>query len=203
MKRLKADLKTWNREVFGIMDLNIGNTAKDLNEVEELIAKGDNHPLFANSKELSKKFWEQLHCKESIRKKKSRSKWIQEGDSNTSFFHAAIKGRRRSNRIVKLKKGNVWLQGVDEIKQEAKEHVSQQFSEEWPSRPCLQGIDFNMLSVDDNAYLLEAFSEEEVRETIWSCDGNKSSGPDGFNINFLTESFLTLIPKKDHPQGSI
>jgi hypothetical protein len=67
-----------------------------------------------------------------------------------------------------------------------------------------------------------------VKETVWSCDGNKSPGPDGFNINFfkacwsivqkdvldflrefhetvvlpkaMTASFFTLIPKKDHPQ---
>ncbi|KAK2411185.1 hypothetical protein QL285_046487 [Trifolium repens] len=80
---------------------------------------------------------------------------------------------------------------------------------------------------DDNNALLEPFLEEEIRETIWSCDGNKSSGRDRFKLNFLkacwpivkmdilaffkdfhenavlpkafTASFLTLIPKKDHP----
>jgi hypothetical protein len=76
---------------------------------------------------------------------------------------------------------------------------------------------------------MRAFSEEEVREIIWSSDGDKSPGPDGFNFKFLkvcwniikvdimnflheffvsaklpkafTASFLTLIPKKDHPQA--
>jgi hypothetical protein len=69
---------------------------------------------------------------------------------------------------------------------------------------------------------------DEVRDAIWSCDGNKCPGPDGFNFNFykacwniisgdimaflsefhgnaslpkaITTSFLTLVPKKDHPQ---
>ncbi|CAJ2644735.1 unnamed protein product [Trifolium pratense] len=72
------------------------------------------------------------------------------------------------------------------------------------------------------------FSSEEVKEAIWSSDGNKCPGPDGFNFTFLkacwdiikgdiidflhefynsailpkaiTASFLSLIPKKDHPQ---
>jgi hypothetical protein len=63
---------------------------------------------------------------------------------------------------------------------------------------------------------------------VWSYDGNKGPGPDGFNFNFLktcwdilktdamkflnevhgnaylpnaiTSSFLTLVPKKDHPR---
>jgi hypothetical protein len=84
-----------------------------------------------------------------------------------------------------------------------------------------------MLTTDDNTLLLAPFEEEEVRDIIWSCDGNKSPGPDGFNLNFfkacwtivksdvmafllefhansvlpkaVTASFLTLVSKKDHP----
>jgi hypothetical protein len=175
-----------------------------------------------------KEFWEQIHFKESILRQKSRSKWIQEGDSNTRFFHASVKGRCRRNQIVKLKKGDGWIEGVEEIKNEAKDHFSKHFTEEWMSRPFLQGIEFNSLSAEENESLLAPFDEEEVRETIWSCDGNKSPGPDGFNLNFfkacwcivkhdvlaflnefhvnailpkgMTTSFLTLVPKKDHPQ---
>ncbi|MCH80575.1 LINE-1 reverse transcriptase like [Trifolium medium] len=121
LKRLKEELRGWNREVFGILDLNIENTVKELNEAEGLTS----------------------------------------------------------------------IDGIE---------VGQ-------GRP---------------------FLEEDVREVIWSCDGNKSPGPDGFNFNFLKEcwstlkidvmeflnefhqndvlpkavtaSFLALIPKKDHPQ---
>ncbi|GAU27711.1 hypothetical protein TSUD_126570 [Trifolium subterraneum] len=81
---------------------------------------------------------------------------------------------------------------------------------------------------EDNDSLLQPFSVDEVRDVIWSCDGNKCPGPDGYNFNFLkncwtivkkdvieflnefhrtailpkaiTASFLTLVPKKDHPQ---
>jgi hypothetical protein len=228
LKSLKISLKAWNHDVFGLVDLNIDNTVKKLNEVEELLDDGDRDPSTLNTKELVKKFWEQIHAKESLLRQKSRLKWIQEGDSNSHFFHSVIKGRRRRNQLVSLKKGDDWLKGVDEIKSELKDHFSQHFTEEWSNRPFLQGIDFNTLSVDDNALLLAPFDEEEVRETIWSCDGNKSPGPDGFNLNFfkacwsivkqdvmdflrkfhenavlpkaVTTSFLTLIPKKDHPQ---
>ncbi|MCH84540.1 hypothetical protein A2U01_0005372, partial [Trifolium medium] len=36
--RLKEELRGWNREVFGILDLNIENTVKELNEAEGLAA---------------------------------------------------------------------------------------------------------------------------------------------------------------------
>ncbi|MCI06375.1 cysteine-rich receptor-like protein kinase, partial [Trifolium medium] len=162
LKRLKESLKVWNRDIFGLRDLNIDKTVKELNELEDMVANGIDDPANHNSKDLVKKFWEH-------------------------------------------------------------------FSEEWNNRPFLQGIDFSMLSAEDNASLLVPFEEEEVRDVIWSCDGNKSPGPDGFNLNFfkacwsivkndvmaylhefhanailpkaVTASFLSLVPKMDHPQN--
>jgi hypothetical protein len=127
-----------------------------------------------------------------------------------------------------LKKEEEWVEGADDIKSIVLDHFSKHFKEDWSNRPYLQGIDFNSLSSEDNELLLAPFSEEEVKDVIFSCDGNKSPGPDGFNINFyksywpivkhdvmafmfefyanaflpkaMTASFLTLIPKKDHPQ---
>jgi hypothetical protein len=101
------------------------------------------------------------------------------------------------------------------------------FQENWKNRPNLNGIHFQSLFDEENNFLTAPFSIEEVREAIWSSDGNKCPGPDGFNFNFfktcwdiikgdvmdfLTEfhhnavlpkaitSFLTLVPKKDHPR---
>jgi hypothetical protein len=228
LKRLKIALKTWNQEVFGILDLNIDNTVKDLNDLEEQLANGVVNPSSINSKDKVRQFWEQINFKESLLRQKSRTRWIQEGDSNTRFFHSNIKGRRRRNLILMLKKEDEWVEGVDEIKSLVQDHFSKHFTEAWINRPFLQGIDFNSLSTSDNDFLLAPFTEDEVKEVIWSCDGNKSPGPDGFNINFfkacwpiikqdvmafliefhdnaflpkaMTTSFLTLIPKKDHPQ---
>ncbi|GAU50582.1 hypothetical protein TSUD_283130 [Trifolium subterraneum] len=106
------------------------------------------------------------------------------------------------NSLVTLKDGDHWVQEVKE---------------------------FQAHTNEDNLSLFAPFSIEEVREAIWCSDGNKCPGPDGFNFNFLkacweivkddmmeffneffnnaslpkavTTSFLTLIPKKDHPQA--
>ncbi|MCH91947.1 LINE-1 reverse transcriptase like, partial [Trifolium medium] len=229
LKQLKEGLKIWNREVFGLIDLNIENTVTELNALEDVIASGGTVSNVCNLKEINQKFWNQINRKESLLKQKSRVKWVQEGDSNSRFFHANIKGRRRRNQLGVLKKGQEWIQGVESIKKEVKDHFANFFSEEWDNRPFLNGISFNSISAADNAILTEPFTEEEVKEIIWSCDGNKSPGPDGFNFNFLkscwsivkpevmnfveeffvtailpkaiTSSFLTLIPKKDHPES--
>lgn len=46
-----------------------------------------------------------------------------------------------------------------------------------------------------NDRLVAPFLEEEIKETIWSCDSSKSSGPDGFNFHFIKEFWDVL--KKD------
>jgi hypothetical protein len=74
---------------------------------------------------------------------------------------------------------------VAQIKTEVKDHYSKHFTEDWKNRPFLQGIDFNSLSLEDNELLLAPFVEEDVKDTIWSCDGNKSPRLDGFNLNFF------------------
>lgn len=73
------------------------------------------------------------------------------------------------------------------------------------------------------------FSREEIREVIFGCEGDRSPGSGGLNMEFInrcyevvgediigfvqefhrnaklpkamTSSFLTLIPKFDNPQG--
>jgi hypothetical protein len=152
LKCLKEALKTWNKEVFGIEDLNINKTVKELNEVDERIATDSCDPSLFNAKELNKQFWEQLRNKDSLLHQKSRTKWIQEGDSNSRFFHASIKARRRKNQIVSLLKGDAQIQGVNEIKNEAKDHFYKLLSEEWVNRPFLEGLDFNTISAEDNAF---------------------------------------------------
>jgi hypothetical protein len=228
-RRLKECLRKWNKEVFGYLDLNIEKTVKELNELEGRMG-GDNSifdPVLRN--DLNRDFWNQLHLKENLLKQKSRKKWVQEGDSNSKYFHESIKSRRRRNQLVALKDGEAWIQGVVEVKGFVKNYFEHNFSERWEHRPNLNGLQFQTLSAEDNLMLTRAFSLEEVKEAVWCSDGNKSPGPDGFNFKFLkvcwdiikndimnflnefyetailpkayTASFLTLIPKKDHPQA--
>ncbi|KAK2409977.1 hypothetical protein QL285_045372 [Trifolium repens] len=199
-----------------------------LNDIEGLLGGEGADVEVIRRDGLKKEFWRQLHLKESLLKQKSRMRWVKEGDSNSKYFHESIKSRRRTNQLVALKDGDQWVEGVDEVKGFVKGYFENNFKERWDSRPNLDGVQFQSLSMEDNLVLTAPFTCEEVREVIWTSDGNRSPGPDGFNFNFLktcweiikgdimdfffefynnailpkaiTASFLTLIPKKDHPQ---
>jgi hypothetical protein len=157
-------LRKWNKEVFGYIDLNIEKTVKELNVLEGLMEGSDANIDPTIRKCLNIDFWNQLHLKESLIKQKSRMKWVQEGDSNSRYFHESIKSRRRKNQLVALKDGDHWIQGVDEIKGFVKDFFELNFSENWKNRPNLNGVHFQSLSDEDNLLLMRAFSEEEVRE---------------------------------------
>jgi hypothetical protein len=114
---LKDCLRKWNREVFGILDLNIDKTVKELNDIEGLLGEDDVDLEITRREGLNKDFWSQLHFKESLLKQKSRMRWVKEGDSNSRYFHESIKSRRRRNQLVALKNGDNWVQGVEEVKE--------------------------------------------------------------------------------------
>ena len=58
------------------------------------------------------------------------------------------------------------------------------FDEELGLQVRLDNVGFNTIYSDDNVMLVGAFSEEEVKNVVWSCNSSKSSGSDGFNFGF-------------------
>ena len=83
------------------------------------------------------------------------------------------------------------------------------------------------LSSSQVAFLTSQYSEIEIKDDVWSCGNEKSSGPDGFTFHFIkhfwelvkvdvfafvheffstshiprgcNSSYIMLIPKKDNP----
>jgi len=46
-------------------------------------------------------------------------------------------------------------------------------------------VDFKSLPEEISLRMVEVFSEKEVREAVWHCEGSKSLGLDDFNFNFI------------------
>lgn len=42
----------------------------------------------------------------------------------------------------------------------------------------------SQLEGEDGERLVREFTEEEIKDAIWDCEGSKSPGPDGFNLKF-------------------
>ncbi|GKV27815.1 hypothetical protein SLEP1_g36939 [Rubroshorea leprosula] len=47
-------------------------------------------------------------------------------------------------------------------------------------------------SKEENDMLVATFMEKEIKEAVWSCNGDKSPGPDGLNFKFIKRMWLVM-----------
>ena len=78
-------------------------------------------------------------CNESLARQKSRARWVEGGDRNTSYFHACVNWRR------------CWG-----VKLEVARFFEERFKEVEEKRPKLDGVKFKTISREDNN-MLKAF----------------------------------------------
>lgn len=158
---------------------------------------------------------------------KSRVQWHLKGDKNTKFFHLVAKSRERRNSINSVIINNQIVNDPQQVKFEVFNYFQNLFTESWEVRPFFSTNRGNTIDEGMSEILISTFSEEEIWNAIRNCDGNKSPGPDGFNLasikkgwafmkndilKFMEEfhtncnlpigintSFITLIPKCDSP----
>nr|XP_009595817.1 uncharacterized protein LOC104092037 [Nicotiana tomentosiformis]XP_016483177.1 PREDICTED: uncharacterized protein LOC107803898 [Nicotiana tabacum] len=105
-----------------------------------------------------------LKAEETMLKQKANIKWLEEGDSNSKYFHAIINERRRRLTLHKIKtQDGQWLQGTKRL-------------------PLGQ---LNTLKIwDKNDNLCVIPGEKEIKDVVFSMDKNSAPGPDGFGGAF-------------------
>ncbi|XP_068474698.1 uncharacterized protein [Phaseolus vulgaris] len=190
LKRMKGDLKAWNMDVFG-------NIHSKKREILQAIENFDNQDCFSNLTESDRaKRCELIGCLRDIDKKlesvmcqKARVNWLKYGDSCTKFYYSTLRWRRLRNEVKGVEVGDQWCEEPSTVRLEAKKIFEKRFKATKDFGVRLDGVEFKSLSEEDNASLIASFTEEEIRNAVWQCEGTKSPGPDGFNFNFLKKSW--------------
>ena len=126
---------------------------------------------------------------ESLLCQKARANWFKSGDSCTKFFHSTLRWRRLKNEIKGVEVRGQWCEEPPTVRIEAKKMFENRFKASRDFEVVLEGVEFKALTQKDNDSLVAEFSEKEVKEAVWQCDGSKSPGPDGFNFNFIKNSW--------------
>jgi hypothetical protein len=154
LKNLKEALKKWNTEKYGAIDSKVPLL---ICRIQELEVEGENRVLLTEEllewKNCCEQLWLLLKSKDRLEFQKSKSKWVKEGDANTSYFHACVKGRRRSNSIVALKMGDMWLENPSVVKDEVSSYFLNHFSEDEWKRPTMEGVEFPVLTLEEAPFL--------------------------------------------------
>ncbi|MQM03999.1 hypothetical protein Taro_036778 [Colocasia esculenta] len=119
LKVVKISLKLWNKNVFGHIDDNIKKAKEQITLKQEIF---DSSPIVEHRSDLNKanaNLKHILHCQEIFWCQKSRVKWLEEGDRNTTFYHAAIQGRHTRNFIHRLRINGAWCDDKKMLMEEA------------------------------------------------------------------------------------
>lgn len=80
---------------------------------------------------LNAEYIRSLKMEDSILRQKTQLQWFKEGDVNSKYFHALIRGRRRKLYIHRIQdeKGS-WIQRDEDIAKVASDYFQQSFTGE-------------------------------------------------------------------------
>jgi len=229
LKLLKGSLKDWHQNHCQNLDARCGTLKERMSTLD---TKGETAVLEEEEELELRELSLRLHSLSCVQTSKcwqhARVKWLQEGDSNTKFFHEIMSSRRRSNTIQLSQVNGRQIDGVQNVRGAVFHHFSSHLKNTPMARPGVETLRFRQLSLSEVGSLIRPFTQEEVKQAIWDCDIYKSPGPDGVSFGFLKQfwsilkgdfmrfvtefhrngrltkginaTFIALIPKVDSPQ---
>ncbi|XP_069154435.1 uncharacterized protein [Solanum lycopersicum] len=187
MKRLSNTLSVWSRDEFGDIFQKVRMYEEQVHEAEENYILNQTDSNRSILYELNAQYIKFLKCEDTILKQKTQLQWFKDGDTNSKYFHSIIRGRRRKLFIHKITTENGdWIQGENNIAQEACEHFHTIFTGEnrYINDHNLECIP-RMVNVDQNTQLTKLPDMDEIKEVVFAMNPNSTAGPDGMNGYFF------------------
>jgi hypothetical protein len=103
LKALKVDLRKWNVEVFGDVNVRKNTLLTSIQHLDGLEEEGQLSVEDKMARDHLKSDFEHVLLMDEITwRQKSRALWLREGDHNTRFFHRIANSNRRFNTISRL-----------------------------------------------------------------------------------------------------
>ncbi|GJV61287.1 putative RNA-directed DNA polymerase [Tanacetum coccineum] len=127
---------------------------------------------------------------EHFLKQKAKVLWLKEGDSNSAFFHKAVKGRMSRSRIdaVTDAASNIFVN--DHVADAFVSHYEVFLGQEGTTS-CLNASNLfdQVLSSDMAEEMIQDVRDKEIKEALFSMGNDKSPGPDGYTAAFFKEAW--------------
>ncbi|KAF3774613.1 Transposon TX1 uncharacterized protein [Nymphaea thermarum] len=134
-----------------------------------------------------------LEDEDSLWRQRARVKWMAEGDRNTAFYQAIVKGRRTKNSLCALEHEGTRINDVNHIRSICADYFCDLLGSQEGSGCCLTKKDDGPRLLDeDNATLLLPATLDEVKRVVFSMDENSAPGPDGFPASFYQQHWSVV-----------
>ncbi|XP_055814708.1 uncharacterized protein LOC129884436 [Solanum dulcamara] len=192
MKRLANTLSNWSRNQFGDIHAKVKEYEEAVRQAEEDLINRQSNENRSKLHAINAEYIRYMKMENTILRQKTQLQWFKEGDMNSSYFHALIRGRRRKLYIhrIQTEEGS-WVQGDAEIAEAACEHFQQIFTgeENYIQQHNLQCIP-PMVTDQQNETLQATPSMEELKTVVFAMNPNSAAGPDGMNVNGSRHGFF-------------
>jgi hypothetical protein len=224
LRALRTGLKKWNEEVFGNVLIKKNALFNELHVLESIAEyRALTNEEKGNMDRVRYELEQNMLLDEISLRQKSRVLWLK-GDKNSKFFHHMENPHRRINTIGTLHVATVPISDQDIIQDHIVNFYKSLFTESGVRRPLLDGLHFNSLDEEEEAWLERPVDEEEIFNVVMGFNGDKAPGPNGFPLSFfqhcwhivkhdiltvahechmhnqfeksLNATFIALIPKK-------
>ncbi|XP_062104315.1 uncharacterized protein LOC133815494 [Humulus lupulus] len=197
LMRLKHSLKRFNNATIGDVGKAYFEAKANFIDARQ---QAQAHSRDIAYQDMEKTAAEILSSKEkmyfSFLRQRSKVKWLQQGDENTSYFHAYLKKRKVENRIATF----VTDQGaVNDKFTEVVDHFLNHFHGYMGSRntttmrlnvECLEKG--TRLNLEQQLDLLKPFSNKEIKKVLFNIPDVKYPGPDGYGSGFFKSMWPVL-----------
>lgn len=177
LKTTKLALKEWNTHIFGKIPQNITNLKDSIYELQSQV---QDHNTIQAEQSLQHELDEVLKREEALWKDKAKTKWLEEVDTNTRFFHLTTIIHRRYNSInTILSTTNVWLTHRQNIGNAFVEHFRSLFSTSHPQISAdFQHLILPVITPEENQKLCAVPLEEEIQKSFYEKSQKFGPGRD-------------------------
>lgn len=182
MKRLAATLSTWSKNQYGDIYATVKEYEEKVRIAEEVIHDNteENRTKLHG---INVEYVRYLKLEEAILKQKTQLQWFKEGDANSKYFHALMRGRTRRLFIHKIStEHGDWIHGDKNIAMAAYAHFKDIFpgEEKRVNDEVLNCIP-RMVTADQYQMLQAMPTIDELKQVVFSMNPNSAASPDGMN----------------------
>ncbi|XP_071906092.1 uncharacterized protein [Coffea arabica] len=191
LQRLRPIIQAWNKDRVGNFSNNVRKAEAEVAGLEQGMVGGGSDNELLRLHQAQARLNRALAMEEVLWKQRSRVKWLQLGDRNTKFFHSVVKQRRMQAVIHGIQDSNhKWVTEDARIGSEAVKYFSSLFSmEEDPASSATVGVIPKMVSLEDNEFLQNMPSFDEIQQVVFTMDVDSAAGSDGFTGKFFTSTW--------------
>ncbi|KAK9713574.1 hypothetical protein RND81_06G036400 [Saponaria officinalis] len=193
LQSLKNPLRSLNKEQFSDIE-NLAHVASLTLQHYYRLLVGDplNKDMCDAERQCAKEADDLLHARNAYLMQKAKEMWIEDGDDNTSFFHASIKRRRMRNRVYQVfDADNNLCTTPDQIMNAFENFYVSLLGDAKPVSPIHRRVvqAGKCITHDHIAILTADVTHEEIKSAMFDIPGTKAPGPDGYSSQFFKDSW--------------